>query len=145
MTETSYLWTDSTGDGGPYDRNDWDDILAILAAGNGDGVIGGHTNELAVSNPSGKTVRVATGAGIVDGKLYQNTANVDLTPTTPSVGTTGFRVVLRKGWTAQTVRAAIVMNTDGNSAAPALTQTDGTTWEISLATGTITTGRCRSA
>ena len=47
---------------------------------------------------------------------------------------------LRADWAAQTVRAVVVKNTDGASAAPALTQTPLTTYDIPLATGTITTG-----
>lgn len=140
MAEYSYLWSDGSGDGGPYDRNEWDDMLALLAAGE-EGVIAGYLDELAVTNPSDQDIEVAAGGAIVDGKLYRADAAVTgLSVTTPTVGTTGFRVVLRKSWSAQTVRAAVVMNTDGNSDPPALTQVDGTTWEISLATGTVTTG-----
>lgn len=144
MTEISYTWT--TGGGGDdaaIARDDWDDLIQVLLGGpdwTSEGVVAGYENDLAVSNPSGQTVRVATGAAVVDGKPYRNTADVDNVLTTPSVGDTGFRVVLRKSWSAQTVRVAVLQNTDGNSAAPAVTQTDGTTWEISLATGTITTG-----
>lgn len=140
MAEYSYLWSDGSGDGGPYDRDEWDDMLALLVAGE-EGVIAGYLNELEVTNPSGLDIEVDTGGAVVDGKLYRADAAVTgLSVTTPTVGTTGFRVVLRKSWSSQTVRAAVIMNTDGNSDPPALTQVDGTTWEISLATGTVTTG-----
>lgn len=142
MTERSMVWTNSTGDGGPYNQDRLDDFLAALAGypSANEGVIRGYLNELEVSNPSGTTLRVATGAALVDGKLYENDANVDLTATTPSVGTTGMRVVLRKDWSAQTVRAVIISSADGTSSLPALTQTDGTTWEIPLASFEVTTG-----
>ena len=139
MTELSYLWSDGAGDGGPYDRDEWDDMLALLVAGE-EGVIADYLNELEVTNPSGLDLEVDTGGAVVDGKLYRNDDTVNLSLTQPGVNTTGFRVVLRKDWDTQTVRAAVVMNTDGNSDPPALTQVDGTTWEISLATGTVTTG-----
>ena len=45
----------------------------------------------------------------------------------------------RADWAAQTVRAVVVLNTDGVADPPALTQTSGTTYEINLATFTITT------
>jgi len=64
----------------------------------------------------------------VDGKEYRNTAALNV-----AVGGNGFyHVVLRKTWATQTVRVAIL----GPQAVtpPSVTQTDGTLWEISLAT-----------
>ena len=94
-----------------------------------------YNGMLAVTNPAGSTIRVAKGAALVDGKIYQNTANVDNAVATPGAGTNYYRVVLQKSFAAQTVRVALL----GPSvvATPALTQTDGTTWEISLATVTV--------
>jgi hypothetical protein len=96
-------------------------------------------NGLAVSGTS-SPMTLATGSACVYGFFYHCTVAGDVTKATPSVGTTGFRVVLRAGWTAQTVRVAVVSSADGVSTIPAVTQSAGTTWEISLATGTITTG-----
>lgn len=104
-----------------------------------EGVLAGVGSELAVSGTA-SPLTVASGAAIAYGKYYQNTSNASLTVTSPSVGTTGLRVVLRVSWSAQTVRATVVKNTDGTSAVPSLTQSAGTTWDIPLATGTITTG-----
>ncbi len=103
------------------------------------------TNLFEVTNPAGLTVRVTTGGAIVDGMEVYNTANVDFSTTddttaieAPGSGANFYRVVLRKDWSAQTVRLAVL---DANVVAPdAVTQVDGTTWEISLATVEITSG-----
>ena len=55
------------------------------------------------------------------------------------MGTTGRRCVLRKDWSARTVRAVIISSSDGTASLPSLTQVDGVTWEIPLASFTITT------
>lgn len=103
------------------------------------GVFPGVASELAVSGSS-SPVSVAAGIAMVYGFYYQNTSTATVAVTSPSTGTTGLRVNLRADWAAQTVRAVVVKNTDGTSAAPALVQTALTTWDIPLATGTITTG-----
>lgn len=103
-----------------------------------EGVHAGSANELAVSGAT-SPLSVNTGAAIVDGIPYENTDAVSVTVPTPTVGTTGHRVVLRANWAAQTVRVALVSSTDGVAAIPAVTQTPGTTYEITLATLTITT------
>ena len=41
-------------------------------------------------------------------KYYQNTSSLAIAVTSPVVGTTGLRVVLRVNWAAQTVRATVV-------------------------------------
>lgn len=109
-----------------------------------EGVSKGVLNELAVSGTA-SPISIATGSAICYG-LYRNTAVVTKAITTPAVGTTGFRVVLQTNWAGvggaaqASTRIAVVQSADGVAAIPALTQTFGTTWEISLATGTITTG-----
>jgi len=142
MAEQSYFWnTSGTGDGtaAGYAR---DKIAAwlknIFSSGIG-GILDRVGNELEVTGTS-SPLAVDTGAAIVDGFFYYNTASANITVSTPSSGLTGGRVVLRADWSAQTVRIAVVMNTDGNSSIPALTQTSGTTYEINLAYFQITTG-----
>lgn len=145
MAERSQPWdTTGTGDGpsGGYTETQTEEFFRDLFSGDRfatDGVLPGYSSELAVTATTNQ-VSVAAGAAIVYGKYYQNTASLNLAVTSPVVGTTGLRVVLRVNWAAQTVRAAVIKNTDGTSAAPALVQTAGTTWDIPLATGTITTG-----
>lgn len=110
-----------------------------------EGVSKGVLNELEVTGAS-TPLSVNTGSAICYG-LYSNDAAVNLAVSTPAVGTTGGRVVLQTNWAGTggapleaRTRLAVIMNTDGNPAIPALTQAFGTTWEISLATFTITTG-----
>lgn len=145
MAEKSFPWTaNGTGDGtsGGYTALEWGEIWRRLFSNgreaNG-GVAKGHGNELAVSGTA-SPVAVATGAAQVYGKHYYNDASLNLTVTTPVVGTTGGHIILRLDWAAQTVRAVAVRNTDGVNSTPALTQSTSTQWEIRLATFTITTG-----
>lgn len=146
MAERSQFWTtNGTGDGAAeYTMTQWLEMLRDLFTSDryaSEGVIGGHSGELAVTGSSGSspTVTVATGAALVYGLYYQNTSPVTLSLTKPSVGTTGGRVVLRADWALQTVRAIARQSADGTSTAPSLIQTPGTTFEISLATYTVTT------
>lgn len=145
MAERSQPWDSTgTGDGGAsgYTETETEEFFRDLITGDryaSEGVFPGVLNELAVSGTT-SPVTVATGAGMCYGTYYQNTSALTLAVTTPTVGTTGFRVNLRASWAAQTVRATIVSSADGTSAIPALVQTAGTTYDIPLATGTITTG-----
>jgi hypothetical protein len=143
MAESSIFWTTgATGDGAsPYTQAQVTDWLrrTFLNAPTLEGVLAGFSNALAVTG-STSPIAVAAGAAIVYGFPYENTSPVNLAVTTPSIGTTGHRVVLRVNWAAQTVRIVLKSSSDGVATPPGLTQTAGTTWEISLATLTITTG-----
>lgn len=110
-----------------------------------EGVSKGVLGELAVSG-SASPLSVQPGSAICYG-LYINDDVVNLAASTPAVNTTGGRVVLQTNWAGTgggsleaRTRLAIRMSADGNPAIPALVQSFGTTWEISLATFTITTG-----
>lgn len=141
MAEISLPWANNgVGDGQAYDDDEWSDWQrkAFTSDRTTQGVIAGYANTLTVSNPAGNTIRVATGAAWVDGKFYETDANVDNTISTPVSGSYFYRIVLQKSWAAQTVRIA-VLGPDVASP-PAVTQTDGTTWEISLATVESTSG-----
>ncbi len=146
MAEKSWLWDGDSGSGGvgdcgPYAANDYDDINEILWTGpnaNSAGVRPRYGNELLVEAGSGK-VTVATGAAIVKGKPYKNTASVDVSIPTPTGSTRYDRVVLRADYTAQTVRITRIAGSEGGSA-PAITQSDGVTWDLPLAIVKITTG-----
>lgn len=138
MTERSFFWTDGVGDGGAYSQDQMRLLFQALF-GADDGVLRDELNEYAVSI-NGGDLRTATGRSVVNGTLGESDAIVDKTPTVPSGGTTGLRIVLRKDWSARTVRVALLQAADGTATPPAVTQTDGTTWEISLATAEITTG-----
>ena len=144
MAEQSMFWTTGTsGDGTTtYDQDrtlQWLRDTFTTDRYDAEGVIAGVGNQLAVSGTS-SPISVNTGAAYVYGRFYQNTSAVSLTVPTATAGTTGHRVVLRASWSAQTVRIALKSSADGTSSAPSLTQTAGTTYEISLATLTRTTG-----
>jgi len=99
-----------------------------------------YGNELLVTNPAGTTIRVATGAGMCDGKFYENTANIDFSIDTPAPGNSRIdRVVLRKTMADQVVKAAIVTGVEGVApVAPALTQVSATIYEVMIAEVLIT-------
>lgn len=143
MTQMSMLpWTTGvSGDGAaPYTQENSNDFFRYFDVRDpaDEGVALGVLSELAVSGSS-SPLTVAPGAAVCYGR-YWNDADVPLTVTTPTVGTTGGRVVLRCTWATRQIRLAVKMSTNGIGAIPSLTQSFGNTWEISLATFTITTG-----
>lgn len=145
MAQSSRFWTTNpaVGDGpaaGYTMTHFYEFLLRLLTTDQeaSQGVLRGVGNELAVSGSS-SPLSVNDGAAIVYGLFYENTSPLNLAVTTPSTGTTGGRVNLKVDWSAQTVRAVIQLNTDGVATPPALVQTAGSEWSISLATFTITT------
>jgi len=142
MQKSIFWTTGTTGDGtSTYTQSELFAWMkrTLLGAPNSEGVLKGYAGDLAVTGTS-SPLSVAAGAAVVNGIPYENDAPVDVEVPTPLVGTTGFRVVLRADYTAQTVRIALKISQDGVITVPALDQLDGTIWEISLATGTITVG-----
>jgi hypothetical protein len=141
MTEISRFWTtDGTGDG-PLGGYSADQYAAFLEDMFGMGVLTGVLNELFATAPGGVSpISLATGAAIVAGFEYQNTAPLNLPVASPVIGTTGFRIVLSAIWATQQVRAAVILNVDGNSGIPAFTQNPGVQVDLPLFTGTITVG-----
>lgn len=138
MAQKSLLWpTTGGGDVSPVSVSDTSAMFAALMGGSG--VIKNYLNEL-VPTVSGSHILMNTGWAIVDGHPYNNSASLDTTITTPAIGTTGHRLVLRADWTAQTVRLIDKASADNTAAIPAVTQTSGTTYEITICTLTITTG-----
>lgn len=103
------------------------------------GYVKDYLNELEPSL-AGRVISVATGAAMCDGRGYLSDAVVEHTIPIPSIGTTGWRLVLRFDPTARTVRTALKNASDGVATPPSVSQTEGGTWEISWAYGTITTG-----
>lgn len=143
MTQFSMLpWTTGvSGDGAtPYTQEQSNNFFRFFDVRNpaSEGIALGVLNELAVSGSS-SPLSVASGAAVCYGR-YWNDSPVSLAVSTPSVGTTGGRVVLRCTWSTRQIRLLVRMSTDGVAAPPALTQVFGSGWEISLATFTITTG-----
>lgn len=123
--------------------NAFGDILEALAV-RGDaetqGVFRGIGDELEVTGTS-SPLAVGTGKAFVKEGLYENDTSINVDMPTPSADTRIDRIVLRldyvaSPWTCTVERLA---GTEGSGAPPSLTQTEGTTWEISLAQVSITT------
>ena len=140
--EISYFWGgNSVGDAAtlaPYDADEFSEFFEFLLMYDREeeGVIPtyntSYDDHLEVTNPSGLTIRATPGIALVDGVLYKNTANEE--EDIPS-DTTWTLVKLKKDWAAQTVRIVFVENFGSEANALAsLTQTEGTVWEIPLAT-----------
>lgn len=148
MTQRAIFIEDhaSNPQSGPYSMGVMDNMVRAIMGWPGDdaGVIAGAENGLASSTVGG-SVRIASGYAHIHGMIYWNDANVDFTPTTPSVGTTRKRVVLRKEWDdpvsgSISVELALLEGTDGSTSLPSLTQTDGTRWEIPICYFDVSTG-----
>jgi len=143
MAQNSFFWTtNGTGDGpsGGYTMDDFLKLLQNLLTPDTEdeqGVLLGVGSDLTVTGSS-SPVSLSAGAAIVYGLYYENTSALNLTVTTPVVGTTGGRVNLKLDWTAQTVRAVVQLNTDGTADIPALVQTAGVEWNLPLYTFTVT-------
>lgn len=145
MTENSIFWsTTDVGDGpaaGFSSSNIFEVYRSLLTGSVGanyGGVSPDYLNELAVSGAT-SPVSVATGAALVYGIPYFNSASVNVTVPTPASSTRIDRIVLRADWSAQTVRITRVAGIEGAGSAPALAQSAGVTWDIPLARVTITT------
>jgi len=112
---------------------------------NGDenrGVLKGWLNELAVTGVA-TPVAVDTGGAIVYGMPYENTVSVNVAVPSPTTDTRQDRIVLRRDWSAQTVRITRIAGVEGGGV-PAMTQSAAPSgsgiWDIPLATLSITTG-----
>ena len=127
-------------EGVAYSANAFDDLFEVLgvkgsAATQGVFRTAPGVNALAVTGTA-TPVAVASGWALVKGKLYKNSASVDIAVASPATDPRIDRVVLRTDYTASPVTCVLALlagTPDPSPTAPALTQTDGTTWEISLA------------
>jgi hypothetical protein len=140
MAEISFFWAGTvTGDKGPYSDDQYSDIQRKLFTSDRamQGILR-FANQLAVTGGT-SPIAVNTGAAIVDGKFYENDASLNVVIPTPVGATRIDRIVLRKDFAGQTVRITRIAGSEGGGA-PALVQTDGTTWDIPLAQVSITTG-----
>jgi len=144
LAQSSRFWTTGTSNDGAstYGQDDitgfWRDLLSTDRQAS-EGVLAGVLNELAVSGTA-SPIAVASGSALGNGFYYNNSASLSIAVPTPTNGTTAHRVVLRVSYTARTVRAALLSGTDGSVVLPALTQSEGTIFEVPLASLTIDTG-----
>ena len=143
MAFKSGMWTSNGVGDGPEAGYDQDWVRgtwhALFASGVADaGVVADYEDALLVTTTA-ETYTVATGFACVYGFFFENTASYDFEVVTPVGGTRIDRIVVRADWAAQTVELAVVTGTPGG-AAPSLTQTASTTWEIPLSQASVTTG-----
>ncbi len=138
--ETSFPWTDATGDGGSYAHNVLDNYfekLFITDLAATEGVLLGDGAELACAGAATPVV-VQEGSAVVKGKFYISTADTNVAVASPSAGhTRKDRIVLRSNFTAMTIRITKIAAAE-DADFPAITQTDGTTWDLPLCKLTIT-------
>ncbi len=124
-----------------YAADLFDDLLEAMFS---DGVVTSGLfagNYLAVTCGGTSPVSVNTGAARLNGKLVKNSASVDVAIATPAAATRIDRIIV-KLTNATGVAEIIRLAGDEGGAAPDHTalQIDGTTWAISLAQVSITTG-----
>ncbi len=143
MTERSRPWDGIvTGDAGPYSDDQWTDIFKSFSAPviASQGVLADNLNELLASGAV-SPVSINTGRALVDGIWYESDAAVTVAMATPGANPRVDRIVLRKDWALQTVRITRIAGAEAASpVAPAITQIDGTTWDLPLWQMHITTG-----
>lgn len=102
----------------------WVDRMArALFNGSGNrGVLRNRGDELEVSATAGHSpVVIGSGAAVIEGLIYENTAPIEREIATPTLFPRQDRVVVRRDWTAQTARVCILTGKEGGGP-PALTQ-----------------------
>jgi hypothetical protein len=144
MTEKSMLWaTPTSGDGATgYTEDETRRLFRTIVQGlssDTEGIFPLYDGHLMVSGTT-SPLSVLPGRAMVNGLFYWNTASVSVPVPTPVLGTTGHRVVLRANYAARTVRITLLSSDDGVAVVPDPVQIEGTTWDLSLCTLTITTG-----
>ena len=131
MTQRSYFWDGTTGDGGTYSSTELMDYVfrAIFGTpGSGvdpatmnRGVLYGWLNQLRVIDGGANTAIVDTGGAINCGLFYENTSPLSVNiPNGPRTDL----LVLRRSWAGQTIRVTRVA---------AMTRNFGVTYDIPLA------------
>lgn len=124
---------------GPYSDDYWSDIWqrAFTQDRDSQGVISADSGGLYPSSGGVSPVAVAAGAAFVDGKFYFSDANVNVAIPNPAVNPRIDMIVLRKRWANQDVQITRIAGVEGAGVPPAITQLDGTTWDLPLAEVTI--------
>ncbi len=142
--ERSIPWQSTApGDAGPYSSGDFQDLFKYLFHAlrpNMGPIIDSGTApsvglQVQATNPVSTDIDVLPGAALVEGVFYVSDATETFTIAANLSGNARIdTVVLRKDYTAQTVRLAVLTGTPaGSPVPPSLTQSDGVLWEIPLA------------
>jgi len=143
MAQKSLCWftdgfTGATGEGAaPYTQDEFALYNRVLF---GEGVVFSSANNGLEVTGTASPLSISEGRMQIRGFTFASSDVETIAVTTPLIGTTGGRVVVRADYSTATVRIALKMSSDGVASVPALTQIDNTTWERSLAIFTITTG-----
>lgn len=149
MPEQSRFWDGTaTGDAtqAPYDAGTaFSQVLTALTAAdrlaNKGGVISTSDLNALVPSVSASALVIGTGRALVYGTWYERTGNISagFPIPTPVTSTRIDRAVVRKSWAAETARLVYLSGVEGG-AEPALVQSVGATWDIPVASVSITTG-----
>lgn len=138
MNKSMFPWQTQTGVGdGPaagYNQDEANEFFRFFDVANPaiEGVVSRRLNEFAPSvNVSLVDIDIDTGVSYCYGRYWNDVGVTTLTPPALAADTAG-RVVLRATWATNLIRPVILMATTGSLVAPAVTQTAGTIWEISL-------------
>ena len=138
MTQFSMLWETQTGTGDgvtSYTQEQSNNYFRYFdvqdPSTQGVAINGGGLNLLEVTGTS-MPLDVDSGAAIC-WLRYWNDAATTVTVAAP-VADTGGRVVLITDWATNTTRLAVVLSTVGVTTPPAIVQTIGAEWQLSLAT-----------
>lgn len=147
MAEKSiFTWpTNGTGDGtsSGHTATDWQMLWRAIfhqtttLTGSRFRSISWPSNSLSVVSTAADQLTIGPGAASVVGGIYVSDANVTHTISRPAA-TTGGHIVLERNWSTQLIRQVAYRNTSGNTAIPALTQTDGVLWQLRICSFQIT-------
>ena len=144
MAERSRPWDGIVlGDSGPYSDDQWSDAWLTLIAPTiaTEGVFLDQLNDLNLIGLPASPVTIEFGRALVDGSWYESSASVSVTIPTPGGNPRVDRIVLRKDWALQTIRITRIAGAEAATPTPpAITQVDGTTWDLPLWQVFITTG-----
>lgn len=123
-----------------YSSTDWADIFAAFVT-DGYLVDEGDMFSTTEDSPADMSVNVGTGIAWIQGREYENTAELDLTIAANASGNPRIdRVVIRLHFGNRTINTVIKQGTPaGSPAAPTLTR-DGTMWELSIAKVAVANG-----
>jgi hypothetical protein len=122
----------------------WHDIMsrAVFNGTGNRGVLNNWLNELAVSGVA-TPISVNTGAALIYGLFYRNTAALNVAVATPTNDTRYDRVVVRRDWGAQTARVTLIGGVEGGGI-PDMIQSPAPSgtgyYDIPLATLEVDTG-----
>lgn len=146
MTQSGKPWNGTTvGDAGPYTAKQWQELYQhIIGVGGlranvgvflGSGTPPNEGLKVQAQNPVTTSIDVLSGAALVQGIAYINTATESFAIAANASGNGRIdTVVLRADYALQTLRLALVQGTPAASPVPpTLTQTANVLWEIPIA------------